>query len=757
MVLNIPENGVSIESSAQAMAELPNQAFAIALSPSVIEDMILCVQNGGDIQLALGSAPKFRFDDHEVRIPKTSDPSGYDLFRATSEKPSRVTKLPNPTMSIFKIPKCHPMAKAMKASSQGAKGEPGSKKAPAKSTKPANKRAAPSARDTDSQRTPDPATARLERSLASLEADKRENSYGPSEAIPNALADIGYSTTVVTGLAASRKGKLKVPNRRLLEPQAAASPRSLPPSPALSASGSPSLLPSGGTTQERVKQLRFPIIHELAVQNLSRQELLAKWDEGAEEEFDAILSKVADFDADSQKWALKKLFWKELDVFEYRYAHDEEREKAIRNAIKQYDRSRLGTSDPLWQKLLPKSERGKGICLSRLQAAIAKGPAVPAPKQKADASNASGVDSDSASSVSKKGKGGEPMSRSSSQTSTGKKKLSPSEAQAKRLLSTKKKPMAAATTKPTPKASAAKTPAKGANAKGRQPLSKEYVSDSSSTDDEVPLSTSIAKSKTTVATASKPASQAAEKPKAGQKLGEPKVPPAAKPKAATTAKTQVQEDKKHREKDTIRAQATAKPAKRPRDAEEDDSSSSGTPLSKRVKTVLKATPAPAASAKPRSTSGSSQNSRGAPSTVAAPKPKNTTPLKSSPLASSPPTNASELEREGQREREPVRGERDTTVKTTSSSGAAINGNAGTAKKRPPTDSLPGNKAKRPRPSQETLEMAARFKRFYREYEQLHRDVTNNDNPDPNKLTNLIDMHEQLSRMKSEIYAAVEAC
>jgi hypothetical protein len=57
MVLNIPENGVSIESSAQAAAELPEQAFAIALTPSVIEDMILCVQNGGDIHLALGSIP----------------------------------------------------------------------------------------------------------------------------------------------------------------------------------------------------------------------------------------------------------------------------------------------------------------------------------------------------------------------------------------------------------------------------------------------------------------------------------------------------------------------------------------------------------------------------------------------------------------------------------------------------------------------------------------------------------------------------
>lgn len=57
MVLNFPDSGVVIEGSAKDVAELPAQAFAITLSDSVIEDMILCVQNGGDIQLALGSNP----------------------------------------------------------------------------------------------------------------------------------------------------------------------------------------------------------------------------------------------------------------------------------------------------------------------------------------------------------------------------------------------------------------------------------------------------------------------------------------------------------------------------------------------------------------------------------------------------------------------------------------------------------------------------------------------------------------------------
>ncbi|SPQ18050.1 a04405fe-2379-4695-81d2-8dcb0bf0b553 [Thermothielavioides terrestris] len=659
MVLDIPEGGVVLENSAKTMAELPAQAFALTLSGSVIEDMIACVQSGGEIQLSLGSSPKFLFDDHEIRISKTPDPSGYDLFWASSETPSTVSKLPNPTMSIFRVPKLKAKPKAPKAPGPGAKGsESAAKRVLARS--------AASPRDSDSQAKMDPATAQLERSLDILAANKRENS----------------------------------------------------------ASGSPSFPGSGPTAQERLKQQRFPILHELAVQELSREELLAKWHEGTEEEFNAVLDKVADLDKDTQKWALKKMFWKELDVFEYNYASKEDRQRAINNAIKQYDRSRLGTSDPLWQKLLPKADRGKGICLSRLQAAIAKGPPPPAPKQRAGTADASGAESDSGSLA----KGGESMSRSSSQASTGKKKLSASEAQAKRMLSTSKKPVAAVAAKPVAKAMPAKAATKGAGAKGGRVLSKEFVTDSSSSDDEVPLSTSLGKSKAGVVPSSKPAARAAEKPKPAEKTKEA---PAAKPKAAAVAKAPPREDKKEKEKDkdnekeqekekekererdTIRAQVIAKPIKPPikrsRDPDDDDSSSSGTPLSKRAKPVVKP---PAA----RSSSG-------------------------------PPPPAKVRDREQERE---------TTVRSVSSN-TDSGTSASIARKRPPTESLPGNKAKRSRPSQETIEMAARFKQFYARYEQLHHDISKHDNPDPSKVMDLLDMHERLSRMKTEIYAAVEAC
>ena len=559
------------------------------------------------------------------------------------------------------------------------------------------------------------------------------------------------SSTLIRGRMLNPKASKGKAGKNLLEPQAAASPRSLPPSPALSGTRSPSLAPAISSVQERAKQQRFPIIHELAVQPLTWKELKEKWDaagvDGTEEDFSAAVNKVATLNPDN-KWELGKMHWKELDVFEYPYDSEESRQKAINNAIRQYDRMRLASSDPLWQKLLPKSERGKGICLSKLQAAIAKGPAVPGPKPKPDASSNSGGDSekDDASST-KKAKGGEPMSRSSSQTSTGKKKLSPSEAQAKRLLSTSKKP---GTTKPTLKVSPNKT-SKGAGVKGGRILSKEFVTDSSS-DDEAASSTSISKSSVVAASLGKPAERAADK----SKLSKTKEGTTLKPKAVLPSRSALKDKEKGDEKakDTIRAQPAVKPAKPPakraRDADDDDSSSSGTPLSKRVKSVAKAQSTVAPPAKPKTSSDTASTIRAAGATVP-PRPKNTSLAKSSPLASSPPTNAADLDQDRASfsgEREPNRGTPSTVSNNTDGNGAASD-------KKRPTDDYSSPKPKRPRLSADIIEKAAKFKQFYARYEQLHHELAGLENPDPSKVTDLLDMHDRLSRLKKEIYAEVE--
>ena len=55
--LRVPDSGLQLESSGSPGQAAPNQAFALTLSNNVIEDMIKCVQNDGEIQLSLGSTP----------------------------------------------------------------------------------------------------------------------------------------------------------------------------------------------------------------------------------------------------------------------------------------------------------------------------------------------------------------------------------------------------------------------------------------------------------------------------------------------------------------------------------------------------------------------------------------------------------------------------------------------------------------------------------------------------------------------------
>ncbi|KAK3396399.1 hypothetical protein B0T20DRAFT_270036 [Sordaria brevicollis] len=582
------------------------------------------------------------------------------------------------------------------------------------------------------------AVENLKNSFAKVEADKREN-----------------SALIVEGLPSKKGAKINPDKARLLGSQTNGASRSLSVSPAFSGLGSPSLGPTSNGPGDKMKQQKFPIIHELAAQNLTFEELLAKYD-GDEQEFHPILNKVADFDSNEQKWVLKKMYWKELDVFEYPYATDEDRQKAIDNAIRQYDRMRLGVSDPLWQKLLPKADRGKGICLSKLHATIAKNiQSAPTPNRITGTASPSGAETEK----------GEPMSRSSSQTGVTKKKVSASVAQAKRLAT------ASANAKKTGRPSAAKaaaskvasprvaptkvTGAKGAAAKGGRILSKEIITDSDSDEDEVPLSKSIGRAQGTAAPAPGPrkTGPSVEKPKtAARSIEVPSPKTNQKPKAAPirpAAKKKAEETK-----DTIRAQPlprTTKPmaSKPARYLEDDDSSSSGTPLSQRVKPVAKPKPRPEAVGKSGSTLAKSN--------------KYASPQKSSPLASSPPTNASDNEddrltivsRPQKRERERER-DREVIVSSASSNAGSVNGDVGSrSKKRPASSEYSSGSigSKRPRLDPDLLSRAEKFKRTYSRYEALHREVSSAEDPSPDKVESLMRLHARLQAEKKEIYDA----
>ncbi|KAI8628918.1 hypothetical protein F5Y19DRAFT_464887 [Xylariaceae sp. FL1651] len=559
--------------------------------------------------------------------------------------------------------------------------------------------------------------------------------------------------------------------------------RSLPSSPALNGVSSPN--PAFSASQqvlEKNKGQRTILVHELAARDQPFEHLQDVW-MGADADLKPTVEKVADFNKSTEKWTLKKIYWRELDVWNYDYDSPQDRQSAIENAIKAYDKQRIGTSDPVWERLLPREDRGKGIVLSKLQATIAKrSTIVSTPKisvQKTEDGNKSDVDSTKAK--------GEAMSRSNSQPiSTKPKKISDRDAQTKRLLSNNPK-------KPAPKKPISKV--KATEEKGKRVLSEEFVYDTDTSEEEKPLSQN-----TSTAPKPNPPQKPAEKP-VERPIERPIEKPAEKPVGRVIEKQKEPPapltSLKPKPKPIVRPPriptkpptSNKSPLKRSRE-DEDSSSSSGAPLSKRIKPKELPKPVSVPKAAKHRPSDASQNSRGTNSTVSSNltmKSKNTSPTKSSPLATSPPTNASDFDerpssqrppnhsqqhpsqqhRNGERgrERERDRGHAhgstngtSTSISTTSSASSTVVVGSKKRKEREPVDESPETTptppTKKPRVSKEVLVQARKFTRYYEKYEALHHQIAALKDPPEDKLADLLEMRGRLVNMKREIQRAV---
>ncbi|KAI1435560.1 hypothetical protein GGR50DRAFT_656371 [Xylaria sp. CBS 124048] len=725
--LTVPDTGLQLESPPGSRDFLPMQAFGITLDDGMIEDMIRCVQSGQEVELTLGNNPLFHYGSNEEKVSADVDSINYDLYLTDPTNPgSKTQRLPHPTMSIFKKP---PTSLTTK-----------------KSTKVTSKltgRASFSGADSD-------ADARIDSHIRGSDKGSKLANGGPKSKLlsagKSAMASVLSSTTN----------------------------RSLPSSPALNGVSSPN--PAFSASQqilEKNKGQRSVLVHELAVRDQTFQHLQDVWT-CAESELKPTVVKVADFNNSTEKWSLKKIFWKELDVWNYEYRNAEDRQSAIDNAIKSYDRQRVVLSDPVWERLLPKEDRNKGIVLSKLQATIAKQNTIaPTPKiQKTENGNKSDIDSS-------KNKG-EASSKSNARSAGNKtKKISEREAQTKRLLSTKPK-------KPAPKKPAPKV--KVAEAKDKRVLSEEFVYDTETSEEDAPQSqTTKTAPKSKASAKAKATAKAASKTNEKQK--EPAVPqPTLKPKPKPIVRAP---------RAPAKAPATAAKSLPKQSAEdEDSSSSSGAPLSKRNKPKQPpAKPKPKPAAEPKAikhrASDASQNSRGTNSTVSSSltmKSKNTSPIKSSPLATSPPTNASDFDernstqrpasrsqqlsaqqrQKGEQDRE---GERRRGQAHVSNNGGAVSNSATTSgssasvasKKRKEresvdesTDTTPTPPSKKARLSKDIMVQATKFARFYKSYETLHYEIAALKEPPEEKLADLLDMRERLVIMKRDIQRAVAA-
>ncbi|KAF4125148.1 hypothetical protein GMORB2_3987 [Geosmithia morbida] len=676
--IKIPESGVLLKGAPGEDSDpLPQQAFAFSLSDNVIEDMIKCVQDGGDLQLALGSKPTLRYDSKSHRITPPPDDHPYDLYLTQPYNSLReATHIP--AMSLFHTPKPN------KAASKAA---PPAKGASAKAKAQHGKGSSNSDIDSDMET--------LQNGIAADKAAKETSVLLSGPLDPKRQAKM--------------KNKLSWGNGN--------TNRSLSISPAIKPI-SPSMNPTLSSA-ERVKQQRIPLIHELAVGEQTTSYLQKKWT-SKPEDFRPALEKVADGSGDGKKWTLRKVYWKELDVWNYDYDSEEVRQQAIKNAIRQYDKQRLSASDPEWERLNPPDDRGKGICLSALQSRINKASTPSIKVQRADDSPSSRDDGELDEGEKHKS---ESMSRSSSNPLPKAKKVSASEAQAKRLLSssggnngngnkTKAAPQKRSPSKP--------KPAREGGGK-QQPLSQEFIENSDSSEDDPvarPEPPKKAAAKVSDKSAARTASKPAEKP-----VEKPAEKPAAKPTDRAASKPVDRKPKAAAAAPVQRPAATKTAPKRPL-SDDDSSSSSGTPLSKRIKPKQ---PLPSGQPAKKRPLDSRQAHRDA--APAASKNKSTSPTKSSPLAASPPTNASDVSDDPPPPSRKRKSEMDNH-------------------RVPP--------AKRPQVSPDLVTRAQKFKIKYSQYEALHHEISALTDPPQSKLDHLRYMREGLERMKAEIYKSYNA-
>ncbi|KAG5977675.1 hypothetical protein E4U55_006628 [Claviceps digitariae] len=688
--LKIPESGLTLTGPSNSEFDLPPQAFVLNLNDDVVAQMVRSAQMGNGLELQLGKTPTLHYGAQSHRIARPGDDFPIDIFLTKPfESTRRADRLPQAGNLFTKL----------------------------KSPQTAPKKAVQVSKDEETQKKP--AVSSKNSTSTALDSD--------IEALQNGLAAHDAArdrARVVAKPPIAGKGRNKLLSNKYAS---TSTPKSITTSPAVNGVRSPTSTPQITATQqvmEKKKEQRFTLVHELAIAAQTTEYLKAKWT-GKEEDFRPTLEKTASYNSDSQTWTMKQPWWRELNVWKYNYATKEDREAAIDRAIRQYDKLRLSASENEWQLLLPTAERGQGKCLSRLQANIAKGPPQQAAKvkgQKTDDNSGSKDDADSPESDKPK-TGGESMSRSNSSTlpTTKAKKPSAQEAQVKRLLSNSKSKTSAPKTSP----SKPKQPSVNKNEKNdKRVLSAAIVENSDSSEGEIPVAktkpgraTSKDTSKPTVKDSSS-AAKDTSKPTAKDNSSAAKATPSTAKDTVVVSTT--------RPSVSVTREPVKKPqaVKRPRD-ESDSSSSSGTPLSKRIK-PKQSLPAPKPRAPVTKTNYHSQSTRVSSTTYRGKNTTNTSPTKSSPLASSPPTNASDLDEPAP----PISKKRKMEMESKS-----------TSSKRRAVEAVPAD----------VLNKAHKFKTFYQKYEALHYEISALDNPPHEKVADLIDMRSRLENMKKDIY------
>ena len=528
-----------------------------------------------------------------------------------------------------------------------------------------------------------------------------------------------------------------------------------------------------------------------------------------EEDVEEVLHKIGKpFRLDQSKWDLTDKAFKELDVWDFSYPNQEDRDLAIGRAISAFDRMRLSTQEKLWDMLIPKEERGKGKILSHLN--LHKGPIQPATTPKIQIQQTSndtkkedltpGNENDQKDRLAPGD--AEPMARSRSHGPIKKTKISEKEAQSKRLLSKGPKKVTPAS-KEKETHPAVKKGGPGTAKRVNAPKSSEFVNESDEEDgleDATTLHTHSLPPKKAEKTSKTPKEPLSAQPTGNTTISKgPKHAVLSQPvvSATTIKKTSSRPATPSHVTATPKAKSTVANTVNGKDVRDQGFKNANrnptVPVKVQGKKPSAPTPSSTSSPAPKHRlSDSSQGSTAMKKTLSRQR-TTSSPHKPSPLGSSPPTNASDFDNPEQSSTSstPLISQMSKANATQNGVSPRVNGHARNASlhslKRKACDldsdmhnhGVPmtnGNlngytngkitSGKRHKASDITppttdsddeplardvaLNKAQDFKKYYASYEKQYREVSQIENPPQEKLDELMKMHTRLAELKEQI-------
>ncbi|KAF1830315.1 hypothetical protein BDW02DRAFT_559308 [Decorospora gaudefroyi] len=291
----------------------PVQAMQVDITQDIVDELLESVRSGKPPQIIFGRTPQLKYGDKTHMLQSSSELHRYELYKSSGtgsddglECEFEFAGLINHSLVVHKAE--------------------------------------------DVTAGVDSALEQLRSNMAAISEFKEANKTIVGDATPGRTP--GHRRFPSTGFKASHLVPSKIGSPLL---SAASSPIHKRP---------PTSQPNSGH-DAIVNALRVPIIHLLAREPATEASLAATCRTSLTNIRD-VLPKVAKRStAEADKWQLTDKSFREVNPYKFPYQSPEDRQQAVDGAIRSFDRQRLAKDDKLWQMLLPREQRGQGICLSR--------------------------------------------------------------------------------------------------------------------------------------------------------------------------------------------------------------------------------------------------------------------------------------------------------------------------------------------------------------------------------------------------------